>query len=221
MDSEPIRIERDGAIAEIVLSNGNRGNPIDGGFCARWADVRRVPSSKRPNAIQPPSSAGTPSGSRRLVPAGAGADGAPPGRGALPAAPTGPPARQVARLLGWGADPSGLVGQGLPRPRQGDRSAGAPGVVNHVAPTSIRLAASNIGGLARHLNGVAVRAGPCQRPLGAHQGSIARLDHLLRLAAGFDRPGQLQELIQPNGFGFSVAHAGFSINEAASRRRPG
>ena len=56
---------------------------------------------------------------------------------------------------------------------------------------------------------------------GAVDFHLAGLDRLFRVAACFDRSGQFQELIQPDGFGFAVPHGRGLLRRGVSRRRPG
>ncbi|HMP55100.1 MAG TPA: enoyl-CoA hydratase/isomerase family protein, partial [Novosphingobium sp.] len=48
MTTSSLRIERDGALARLVLAQPDKGNPIDGDFCAEWtgaaADLSSDPS---------------------------------------------------------------------------------------------------------------------------------------------------------------------------------
>jgi 2-(1,2-epoxy-1,2-dihydrophenyl)acetyl-CoA isomerase len=39
MTPSSLRIEREGALARLVLAQPEKGNPIDGNFCAEWADA--------------------------------------------------------------------------------------------------------------------------------------------------------------------------------------
>jgi 2-(1,2-epoxy-1,2-dihydrophenyl)acetyl-CoA isomerase len=39
MAAESLRIERDGALARLVLGRPHVGNPIDGNFCAQWTEA--------------------------------------------------------------------------------------------------------------------------------------------------------------------------------------